>query len=1026
MKISNAVIILLAVSIVRLQAQTLSVAAGSQTTVPPPTDYQVVQQDGNSQVWQRETYEQETDGQVVTNVQAYTELATGLNHLVGNQWEPSLEEINILPDGSAGATNGQHSAYFPIDIYNGEIELVTPGGMQIKSQPVGLCYDDGTNTVFIAVLTNSVGQLLGANQVVYTNAFTGVDADIVYTYTKAGLEQDIVLRTQPAAPGDFNMTPDDTRLQLMTEFFNVPQPGTNETMLPEQAGMTLSDESLNFGTMQMVPGKAFVLGEDTPLVQVGKSWVSLDGRQFLVEAVPVAAMADELESLPLPTTQARISTTIKTLSKKLVLPPQHLVKRNAPPMKLATLDLRRKPGVVLDYVTVNSTLTNFTFQGDTTYYISGSFDLWGTNNLIEGGTIIKFTNNASILVNDGSTDPAIQFSTSAYRPAIFTSKDDNSVGNTISGSTGSPTGYYANPALGLTAPSFAPNIAHFRIAYAKEALSLTGVSPLISCGQFLNCQDGIVVGGANVNLENILFGNVLTNFNVGGGSVQAQNVTFSGSSCVVARTSPLNVNCTNCLFANVTNLTNGVVTLAGAFNGFYNSPEFGSAISATTVYPFQTVGAGSYYLTNGCNFHNAGTTNVATNLLADLNVGTTYPPLIYSNVVFSVPTTLSPQAQRDNTGIPDLGYHYDPLDYIVGGCDLSTNLTFSADTAVGWFYSDDHLYGTACAILLNRGANLTFSGTATSPCWMARFTTVQEGENGVWPLGSSAPGVQLTGDGTGTTPQLNAQFSKWSVLADDAGHFQDDYALGNVSISDSEFYIANIVTYKMSYLYFTNCLFYRAAVFLFDQDAAPVFTMNDSTYYDGIIAAGRSDGQTQFWTIENTSFDGTGFRFADYYNGSSSYTLFNYNAYNTNNLSGLTIPYPYGATTNILEVNGPNTVMVTNYNWQTSWFGNFYLPTNSPLIRAGSTTANLLGLYHFTTQTNQTVEGDSQVDIGYHYVATGTNGIPLDTNGDGIPDYLEDANGNGLVDSGEIGWNLTNDLGLTVIISQPRNGSTLP
>jgi hypothetical protein len=72
------------------------------------------------------------------------------------------------------------------------------------------------------------------------------------------------------------------------------------------------------------------------------------------------------------------------------------------------------------------------------------------------------------------------------------------------------------------------------------------------------------------------------------------------------------------------------------------------------------------------------------------------------------------------------------------------------------------------------------------------------------------------------------------------------------------------------------------------------------------------------------------------------------------------------------------------------------------------------------------VEGDSIVDIGYHYVATDTNGIPLDSNSDGIPDYLEDANGNGLVDSGEIGWNIVGDLNLQVLITRPRNGSILP
>jgi hypothetical protein len=71
--------------------------------------------------------------------------------------------------------------------------------------------------------------------------------------------------------------------------------------------------------------------------------------------------------------------------------------------------------------------------------------------------------------------------------------------------------------------------------------------------------------------------------------------------------------------------------------------------------------------------------------------------------------------------------------------------------------------------------------------------------------------------------------------------------------------------------------------------------------------------------------------------------------------------------------------------YQTSWFGRYYLPPNSPLINAGSTTADQVGLYHFTTQTNQTIQANSIVDIGYHYVATDANGNPLDSNGDGIP-----------------------------------------
>jgi hypothetical protein len=62
----------------------------------------------------------------------------------------------------------------------------------------------------------------------------------------------------------------------------------------------------------------------------------------------------------------------------------------------------------------------------------------------------------------------------------------------------------------------------------------------------------------------------------------------------------------------------------------------------------------------------------------------------------------------------------------------------------------------------------------------------------------------------------------------------------------------------------------------------------------------------------------------------------------------------------------------------------------------------------------------------WDYVGKADRFSPVDSNGDGILDYLEDANGNGLVDSGEIAWNIPGDLGLKVIITRPRNGSTLP
>ncbi len=94
--------------------------------------------------------------------------------------------------------------------------------------------------------------------------------------------------------------------------------------------------------------------------------------------------------------------------------------------------------------------------------------------------------------------------------------------------------------------------------------------------------------------------------------------------------------------------------------------------------------------------------------------------------------------------------------------------------------------------------------------------------------------------------------------------------------------------------------------------------------------------------------------------------------------------------------------------------GNYYHGQTNLVDRGSVTNAANLGLYHHTTQTNQVKEANSRVNIGFHYVACAANGNPVDTDGDGIPDYLEDVNGNGTVDAPESSW-------LLGIISQPQN-----
>ena len=55
---------------------------------------------------------------------------------------------------------------------------------------------------------------------------------------------------------------------------------------------------------------------------------------------------------------------------------------------------------------------------------------------------------------------------------------------------------------------------------------------------------------------------------------------------------------------------------------------------------------------------------------------------------------------------------------------------------------------------------------------------------------------------------------------------------------------------------------------------------------------------------------------------------------------------------------------------------------------------------------NQAEEQTSHADIGYHYVAVDNNGNPLETLTNNAPDYLVDANGDGLPDWWELAHGL--------------------
>src|SRR5207249_5552355 len=136
----------------------------------------------------------------------------------------------------------------------------------------------------------------------------GIQADVVYTYRKRGLEQDVILRQSPALPKDF--AADTTLLVVVTEFIAPPDPQKTEVVLKKEDDATLRalmavpdliNEDLNFGAMQMLLGRAFVsdvprTDPSQPMIPIAKHWLSTpDRRTFLTEAVEFASIQNLLK-----------------------------------------------------------------------------------------------------------------------------------------------------------------------------------------------------------------------------------------------------------------------------------------------------------------------------------------------------------------------------------------------------------------------------------------------------------------------------------------------------------------------------------------------------------------------------------------------------------------------------------------------------------------------------------------------------------------------------------------------------------
>jgi len=464
-------------------------------------------------------------------------LATGMNYLdpATGQYTESQATFEITSKGYAVASKGQHQAILAPNINSGgSVDLRMPDGSRLLSNPLGLSFYDQSNgtNVLVAEVKDCIGQFIAPNVILYDDAFTDIKGAVRYTYTKAGFEQHVLIYDSSAlgSPEDYGLNPATTLLEMYSEFHSAPTPLKITEITPDN----LTDEVLNFPQMAIGRGKAFGLDAPEPAIPVVKTWQTISGRTFLVESVPYVRALPFLEKLQIKL-QASVSNGKQTKRAQKVVPSRRELvalkaMRPRPTTKLVASikpgRLSDKNGFVIDYLTLNTTQTNSTFCGDTTYLIADTVNLNGKTTL-EAGSVLKYatSSSASVWINDTVDSQATQ-----YRPAIFTAKDDDTVGDLISGSSGAPTraGYASYGLVINYGPTSATTLANLRFCYLRTALQEARSSTnTLTHAQIFKCDRGIMVySGTDFTARNVLIDQVTWAIDHGSGVARGENLTI--------------------------------------------------------------------------------------------------------------------------------------------------------------------------------------------------------------------------------------------------------------------------------------------------------------------------------------------------------------------------------------------------------------------------------------------------------------------------------------------------------------------
>ncbi|MBM3883507.1 MAG: hypothetical protein FJ387_28020 [Verrucomicrobia bacterium] len=397
---------------------------------------------------------------------------------------------------------------------------------------------------------------------------------------------------------------------------------------------------------------------------------------------------------------------------------------------------------------------------------------------------------------------------------------------------------------------------------------------------------------------------------------------------------------------------------------------------------------------------------------------------LVTSTASSASFNLDQQAPRYVSGSPDPGFYYDALDFTVEAMILTGGaVTVRPGTAIG--LHSGHVVG------FSAGAGAVFSsqGTPTNPNTFVGTPLVQERpfEYG----GVVAFRLGYAPEAVGSPPVLQFRFSRFYLPMESfhfGGGFSEDFSvymspggcLMDLVLRDCSL-SGGLINLGKPYREFDgtgnvswiNNLFERVNLNLDPDWVAQGYPMRKDIALEARnnlfrwcrLRAVPVPATVGRWTFKDTLFDKVPIK-QDYPTLPLDH---DFNGYWRRDPSEMDTGD--GERDTLLAVNSDggidtssDTLLSSAPPYQTGPLGRHYLPATAPLYNGGSSSAGEAGLHQYTSRVDQIKDGietelPEKVNIGLHYVAV-LGGLPIDTDADGIPDYLEDSNGDGYTDAG--------------------------